>query len=86
MRRGGPDLAYYEALGAHGFRMASNDALAERFDLTDILEGAAERFSEIRVALNRLSDEQFFRSHSPVRLLRQVTDEFRFPPNTGPVC
>jgi len=86
VRRGGPDLSYYEALGAHGFRMASNDELAERYDLTDILEGAATRFSEIRVALNRLSDGQLFRSNSPTRLLRQVTDEFRFPPSSGPLC
>jgi hypothetical protein len=61
VRRGGPDLAYYEALGAHGFRLASDDELAARLDLTDILESAAERFSELRVALNRLSNEQFFR-------------------------
>jgi hypothetical protein len=82
-RRGGPDLAYYEALGAQGFRLASDDQLATRLDLADILANAAERFSEIRVALNRLSDREFFRVHSAGRLLRQVADDARFPPEGG---
>jgi hypothetical protein len=85
-RRGGPDLAYYESLGAQGFRLASDDELAARLDLSDVLLAAAEQFCEIRVALNRLSDETFFRSHSPGRLLRQVADETRFPPPQGPLC
>jgi hypothetical protein len=79
-RRGGPDLAYYEALGAHGFRLASDDRMAARFELTDVLGSAAARFAQIRVALNRLSDQTFFRFHGPGRLLRQVADEARFPP------
>jgi hypothetical protein len=79
-RRGGPDLAYYEALGAQGFRLASGDALAARLDLADVLARAAEQFSEIRVALNRLSDRTFFPMQSAGRLLRQVTDDMRFPP------
>ena len=45
----------------------------------ETLVRAAERFGAIRVALNRLSDEAFFRTPSPERLLRQVSDGLAFP-------
>ncbi len=79
VRRGGPDLRYYEALGARGFRLASDDAHAAAFDLADVLGHAAERFAEIRVALNRLSDRRWFPGQSPDRLLRQAADAVDYP-------
>lgn len=82
-RRGGPDFTYYEALGSQGFRLAADDQLAARLDLADVLASAAERFSEIRIALNRLSDREFFRVHGAGRLLRRVADDPRFPPPDG---
>jgi hypothetical protein len=78
-RRGGPDFSYYETLGARGFRLASDDDLAARLELAEVYARAAERFGAIRVALNRLSDEAFFRTPSPERLLRQVSDGLAFP-------
>jgi hypothetical protein len=84
-RRGGPDFAYYETLGARGFRLASDDDLAAHLDLSQVFARAAERFPEIRIALNRLSDEILFRGHSAGRLLRQVRDEFRVPAPERPL-
>ncbi len=79
-RKGGPDLPYYEALGASGFRMASGHELASRYGLDGVLRTAGEQFVALRIAMNRLSDRLVFpRCHSPDRLLRQVQDELRHP-------
>ena len=77
-RRGGPGLRYYEELGMRGFRLAASHRLAEQLDLAGLYSRAAESFSAIRVALNRLSDRLLFpHVNTPGRLLRQVGDEFR---------
>ncbi len=75
-RKGGPDLRYYDEIGARGFRMASGHRLAHEFDVADIYAKAASSFSTIRIALNQMSDRLFFPRSSPDRLLRQVADEF----------
>lgn len=78
VRHGGPDLHYYEEMGARGFRLASDHRLAREWDLAEIYDRAAEAFERIRVGLNRLSDYVFFRGYvSPDRLMRQVRDTFR---------
>lgn len=85
-RRGGPDFHYYETLGARGFRMASDDALARELDVADIYARAAAEFATIRVALNRVSDQAFFRTRAtPDRVLRQVADDARYPGGTTPL-
>jgi hypothetical protein len=84
-RRAGPDFSYYETLGARGFRLASDDTHAAQLELADVYAQAAERFAAIRVALNRLSDEAFFRGSSTERLLRQVADGASFPAPDGPL-
>jgi hypothetical protein len=77
-RRGGPDLRYYEEMGARGFRLASDHHLAHQWALAPIYDRAAESFERLRVGLNRLSDYVFFRgASSPDRLMRQVGDAFR---------
>jgi hypothetical protein len=77
-RRGGPDFGYYEAMGARGFRLASDHRLAREWRLAGIYERAADSFDRLRVGLNRVSDSLFFRQGaSPDRLLRQVGDRFR---------
>ena len=55
LRRGGPDVSYYESLGGRGYAEASEHSLAERIGLDDVLRTAAERVHEVRVALNRVS-------------------------------
>ena len=61
LRRGGPDLTYYETLGGRGFAEASEHRLAERSGLEDVLRTAAEQAHDIRVALNRVSDQLVWR-------------------------
>ena len=76
-RKGGPGLSYFEAMGARGFHLASDHRLAQKFDLGDVFAEAAEAFSTIRVALNRISDRLMFPNRmSADRVLRQVEDAF----------
>lgn len=77
-RRGAPGIAYYDELGAAGFRAAAGSGLALRHGVGDVLLGVADRFRDVRSALNSLSDTVFF-PHAPdqvERILRQVTDDF----------
>ena len=55
LRRGGPDVSYYESLGGRGYAEASEHQLAEQSGLEDVLRTAAERVHEVRVALNKVS-------------------------------
>ncbi|HLB54955.1 MAG TPA: hypothetical protein VJK71_07600 [Gemmatimonadales bacterium] len=61
LRRGGPDVSYYENLGGRGYAGASEHRLAERVGLEEILRTAAERAHEIRVALNQVSQQLVLR-------------------------
>lgn len=78
-RRGAPPLAYYDELGAVGFRTAAGSETALRHGLGDLFLRVADRFPDVRTALNTLSDAVLFpASRDPVeRLLRQVSDDFR---------
>ena len=78
-RRGAPGLEYFDDLGAVGFRTAAGNEIAMRHGLGDLFLNAAERFRDVRTALNTLADAVFFpQARDPVdRLLRQVTDDFR---------
>jgi hypothetical protein len=60
LRKGGPDVSYYDQLGQRGFAMASDHALAERAGLDGILRLAADRFTALRGALNGVSERVFF--------------------------
>lgn len=61
LRRGGPDLSYYEGLGGRGYAEASEHRLAEQSGLESVLRTAAERVHEVRVALNQVSAQLFLR-------------------------
>src|SRR5437763_3837846 len=54
--RGAPDLAFYEQIGRTNYQLVASQATARRCDLSDVFEGLADRFREVRIALNRLSD------------------------------
>jgi len=56
-RRGGPDVRFYEQVGRANYQLVSSHAAAKRCELNDVFEGLAERFHDVRVALNRLSDQ-----------------------------
>ena len=80
-RRGGPDLGYYEDLGRRGYELAAEHRLASHYGMRDLYASVAERFPQLRVALNRVSDEFLFpHTHSPDKLLRQVRDDNRWKP------
>ncbi len=55
--RGGPDLKFYEQIGRTNYQLVAAHATARRCELNDVFEELADRFREIRCALNRLSDQ-----------------------------
>ena len=54
--RGGPDLRFYEEVGRTNYQLVASHETALRCELDDVFEGLAERFHEVRLALNDLSD------------------------------
>ena len=73
LRKGGPDLTYYDALGRRGFELASDHALAGQYGLVGVFNAMAERFPSVRVAFNGMSDRVFFPGHvSADRILRDL--------------
>jgi len=73
LRKGGPDVEYYQRLGQHGYHLASDHEFADRVGLGPILRSAAERFSQARQALNNMSDQFLFPDRcSPHRILREL--------------
>ncbi len=60
LRKGGPTLSYYEALGRRGYELASDHALADHYHLDGVFRAAAERFAAVRNALNGISDRLLF--------------------------
>jgi hypothetical protein len=77
-RRGAPPLSYYDEIGAAGFRSAATMELALRHGVGDLLLRAADEFSNVRSALNGLSDALFFPrpADGVERVLREVKDHF----------
>jgi hypothetical protein len=55
LRKAGPGMTYYDALGRRGFGMASDHALAGEYGLESVLRTAAERYAALRGALNGVS-------------------------------
>jgi hypothetical protein len=62
LRKAGPDVSYYDALGSRGFGLASDHVLAARYGLDAVLRLAADRYTALRGALNGVSDRVFFPS------------------------
>lgn len=78
-RRGAPGLDYYEEMGIAGYRTAAECRQAGDLGLNRLYRDCAERFPELRVALNRVSDRYLFPTAAPSvdRLLRRVASEYR---------
>jgi hypothetical protein len=55
--RGGPDLKFYEQVGRTNYHLVAEHATARQCELDDVFEKLADRFREVRVALNQLSDQ-----------------------------
>jgi hypothetical protein len=55
--RGGPDIEFYEQVGRTNYQLVASHAVARRCELDDVFEGLADRFRDVRLALNQLSDQ-----------------------------
>ncbi|HEX8679054.1 MAG TPA: hypothetical protein VF683_03805 [Chthoniobacterales bacterium] len=55
--RGGPDLKFYEQVGRTNYGMVASHATARRCELNDVYEELADRFHDVRLALNQLSEQ-----------------------------
>jgi hypothetical protein len=64
-KRGAPDLAFYERIGAANFEVASHHTLARQHALGGIFHELAERFHEVRVTLSGAADRIFHMDPQP---------------------
>lgn len=55
--RGAPNLKFYEQVGRANYQMVASHATARRCELNDVYEELADRFREVRLALNKLSEQ-----------------------------
>jgi hypothetical protein len=55
--RGGPEIEFYEQVGRTNYQLVASHATARRCELDDVFEGLADRFRDVRLALNQLSDQ-----------------------------
>ena len=54
--RGAPDIEFYEQIGRTNYQLVAAHETARRCELNDVFEGLADRFHDVRLALNKLSD------------------------------
>ena len=54
--RGAPDIEFYEQVGRTNYQLVASHETARRCELTDVFAGLADRFHDVRLALNDLSD------------------------------
>ncbi|MDQ3118042.1 MAG: hypothetical protein M3Q89_00495 [Verrucomicrobiota bacterium] len=55
--RGAPDLKFYEQIGRANYQLVAAHATARRCELNDVYEELADRFRDVRLALNQLSEQ-----------------------------
>ena len=55
--RGAPDIEFYEQIGRTNYQLVSSHATARRCELNDVFANLADRFHDVRLALNQLSDQ-----------------------------
>lgn len=55
--RGAPDVSFYEEMGSSSFKVAAEHSMARRCQLTPIYRDLADRFRDVRRALNRMADQ-----------------------------
>lgn len=54
--RGAPDIGFYENIGRRNYHLVSSHIAARRCELDDVYAELAERFRDVRLALNQLAD------------------------------
>lgn len=70
-----PDFNYYEQVGSANYQRASQHDIAEKFQLTDILEVLGRQFRPVRLALNQVADSFLHLDHktgATDRVLRRL--------------
>jgi hypothetical protein len=67
-QRGAPDFDFYEDMGRMNYKVVASHSVARSCDLAEVFSSLAEQFHEIRLALNRLSD-QLLTLDEPIPLL-----------------
>lgn len=55
--RGAPDIEFYEQIGRTNYQLVASHATARRCELNDVFTKLADRFHDVRLALNQLSDQ-----------------------------
>ena len=55
--RGAPDIEFYEQIGRTNYQLVASHATARRCELNDVFAKLADRFHDVRLALNQLSDQ-----------------------------
>src|SRR5438105_9185737 len=55
--RGGPGVRFFEQIGRASYQLVASHATARRCELDDVFEELADRFRDVRCALNLLSDQ-----------------------------
>ena len=56
-RHGAPDFTYYEEMGRANYNAVANHAVARSCELSSVFKALSERFHEVRLALNCLSEK-----------------------------
>jgi len=54
--RGAPDIGFYENIGRRNYHLVASHATARRCELNDVFAALADRFRDVRLALNQLAD------------------------------
>lgn len=54
--RGAPDIEFYEQIGRTNYELVASHQTARRCELNDVFKRLADRFHDVRLALNDLSD------------------------------
>jgi hypothetical protein len=70
--RGGPALKFYEEVGRTNYQLVAAHETARRCELNDVFEGLAERFHDVRLALNDLSDRLLNLDEEPAASLLKL--------------
>lgn len=55
--RGAPEIEFYEQIGRTNYQLVASHATARRCELNDVFAKLADRFHDVRLALNQLSDQ-----------------------------
>src|SRR5216117_835805 len=54
--RGAPDIGFYENIGRRNYHLVASHATARRCELDEVYAELADRFRDVRLALNQLAD------------------------------